>query len=87
MGNGATNTRGVFKFIFVKSMVDAITFVTFYHRILSDIKKEIDPIYHPTIDRMLQEDPHDLITPEQTFSDYTDMFRFILQRVVRSTEN
>ncbi|MFM2134984.1 MAG: hypothetical protein RL021_384 [Bacteroidota bacterium] len=38
----------------------------------------MNPIYHSTIDRMLQEDPHELITPEQTFQDYTDMFRFTL---------
>ena len=68
-------------------MVDAVTFVTFYHRILSDVRKEIAPIYHPAIDRILTEDPHDLTTPEQAFTDYTDMFRFRLQRVVRSTEN
>lgn len=68
-------------------MVDAITFVVFYHRILTDIRKEIDPIYYPQIDKMLEEDPHDLISPEQTFRDYTDMFAFILQRVMRETEN
>lgn len=64
-------------------MVDAITFVIFYHRILKDLRKNMSPIYHPSIDRMLEEDPHDLITPEQTFQDYTDMYSFILQRVMR----
>lgn len=68
-------------------MVDAITFVTFYHRILKDIRKEINPIYHAQIDKMVEEDPHDMITPEQTFKDYTDMYAFILQRVMRGTEN
>lgn len=68
-------------------MVDAITFVIFYHRILKDLKKDISPIYHPCIDKMLEDDPHDLITPEQTFQDYTDMYSFILQRVMRETEN
>jgi len=68
-------------------MVDAITFVTFYHRILTDMRKDMSPIYHPSIDRMLKEDPHDLITPEQTFQDYTDMYSFILQRVMRETGN
>ena len=68
-------------------MVDAITFVTFYHRILVDLKANLSQVYHPRIEQMMEEDPHDLIAPDQSFKDYTEMYNYILQSIIRSTEN
>jgi hypothetical protein len=68
-------------------MIDAFTFVTFYTRILKDLKGNLNPIYHPVIEELLKRDPHDMVTPETTFKDYSQMYEFILHKILSNTPN
>ncbi len=68
-------------------MVDAITFVTYYVKILSDLRKQMNPIFHSVIDKMKEEDPHELISPDHQFKNTYEMYQFVAHRILSRAEN
>lgn len=47
--------------------MDAIEFVRNYHNYLGEIEQVIKPEYQPALERLRENDPHDLVRPDTWF--------------------
>ena len=47
--------------------MDAIEFVSNYENYLSEIEQVVKPEYQPAIERLRENDPHDLVRPDTWF--------------------
>ncbi len=57
--------------------VDAIDFVVNYETYVKEIQSVVKPEFEPIIQKMLEIDPHDLITPESYFQHENDAKGFV----------
>ncbi|HCY77675.1 MAG TPA: hypothetical protein DHV28_17320 [Ignavibacteriales bacterium] len=49
--------------------MDSIIFIKKYEAYLNEIQRVVKPEYQSVIDDLLQIDPHDLVSPDDWFSD------------------
>lgn len=49
--------------------MDSIVFIRKYETYLNEIKEVVKPEYQSVIDELQQTDPHDLVSPDSSFSD------------------
>jgi hypothetical protein len=56
----------------IEMKVKAIEFVMNYESYVKEIEAVVRPEFKPIIQKMLEIDPHDLITPESYFEDEND---------------
>jgi len=63
--------------------IDAIDFVLDYPKLLTELKEIIRPEYTHLIERLREQDPHDLVDPEMEFDSRIDAIIHIWKIPVR----
>ncbi len=65
--------------------MDAIEFVNNYEKYLGEIEQVVKPEYLPAINRLKNNDPHDLVRPESWFHAETDARGFVWTMFLRES--
>ena len=63
--------------------MDAIDFVLDYPKLLTELEEIIRPEYLQLIERLREQDPHDLVDPELEFDSRIDAIIYIRKILVR----
>jgi hypothetical protein len=66
--------------------MDAIEFVSNYENYLNEIEQVVKPEYQPAIERLRENDPHDLVRPDTWFQGATNARGYIWALFLQETK-